>query len=81
MIQTIDVTGLSPEAIRTVESLVRIIRESQRKPAAPAPSIFDLFGKADIFRTGNDIAEQLRDERDSWGGSDQHSSIREGKKP
>jgi len=67
MTQTIDVTGLSREAIRTVESLVGILRENQRKSVAAAPSVFDLFGKAKVLRTGEDIAEQLREERDSWG--------------
>ncbi len=67
MPHTIDVTGLSREAIRTVESLVSLLRESQRKPAAAGRSIFDLFGKAEVLRTGEDIAEQLREERDSWG--------------
>ncbi len=66
MTQTIDVTGLSREAIRTVESLVGMLRERNQKVAA-APSIFDLFGKAEVLRTGEDIAEQLREERDSWG--------------
>lgn len=65
MPQTINVTGLSPEAIRTVESLVGILREGHRQPAAVSPSLFDLFGKAEVLRTGKAIAEQLRDERDS----------------
>jgi hypothetical protein len=65
--QTIDVTGLSPEAIRTVESLVGLLRASHRQSAAGSPSIFDLFGKAEVLRTGQDIAEQLRVEREAWG--------------
>ncbi len=67
MTETIDVTGLSREAIRAVESVVGILRESQRKSAVPSHSIFDLFGKATVLRSGEDIAEQLREERDSWG--------------
>jgi hypothetical protein len=67
MSQTIDVTGLSGEAIRTVESLVNLLRDRAAKPAAGSGSIFDLFGKAAVLRTGADIAEQLREERDSWG--------------
>ncbi|HSQ55710.1 MAG TPA: hypothetical protein VLM40_08185 [Gemmata sp.] len=67
MAQIIDVTGLSREAIRAVESLVGILRESQRQPTAATQSIFELFGKAEVLRTGEDIAEQLREERDSWG--------------
>jgi hypothetical protein len=69
MTQTIDVSGLSREAVRAVESLVVLLRENQRKPAVPPPSIFDLFGKAEVLRTGEDIAEQLREERDAWGES------------
>ncbi len=69
MAQTIDVTGLSREAIRTVESLVGMLRECQRQSAAGSLSIFDLFGKAEVQRTGADIAEQLRVERESWGES------------
>jgi hypothetical protein len=30
-------------------------------------SIFDLFGKACQLRSGEDIAAQIREERDSWG--------------
>ena len=67
MSQTIDVTGLSGEAIRTVESLVDLLRERQAPPAPRSGSIFDLFGKADVLRTGDDIADQLREERDAWG--------------
>jgi hypothetical protein len=67
MSQTIDVTGLSGEAIRTVELLVDLLRERQARPAPRSGSIFDLFGKAEVLRSGEDIAEQLREERDSWG--------------
>ena len=67
MTPTIDVTGLSHEAVQAVESLVGILRKTQRKPAVPSVSIFDLFGKAEVLRTGDDIAAQLREEHDSWG--------------
>ena len=67
MAQTIDVSGLSREAVRAVESLVVLLRENQQKPIATTPSIFDLFGKAEELRTGDDIADQLREERDAWG--------------
>lgn len=67
MTQTIDATGLSQEAIRTVESLVEMLRERNPKPAVATCSIFDMFGKAEVLRTGEEIAEQLREERDSWG--------------
>jgi hypothetical protein len=36
------------------------------EPTEPV-SIFDLFGKAPTLRSADDIAAQLREERDSWG--------------
>ena len=69
MPQTIDVTGLPPEAVRAVESLVGILRAKSTETAAPAPSVFDLFGKAPRLRTGEEIAQQLHDERTAWGDS------------
>jgi hypothetical protein len=63
----IDVTGLPPDAVRAVESLVRIIREKSAKPEAAAPSIFDAIGKAPVPRTGEDIARQIEEERAGWG--------------
>ena len=69
MPQTIDVTGLPPDVVRAVESLVDTLRENPVVRDIPAPSVFDLFGKAPVLRTGEDIAEQLRDERDAWGES------------
>lgn len=68
MSQTIDVTGLPPDAIRAVESLVRIIRD-RTAPPPQAPSIFDAIGKAPVQRTGEDIARQIEEERASWGES------------
>lgn len=68
MPQTIDVTGLPPDAIQAVESLVRILRErSAVPPVAKLPSIFDAVGKAPVQRTGEDIARQIEEERASWG--------------
>ena len=32
-------------------------------------SIFDLFGKAPILRSGEDIARQIQEEREAWGES------------
>ncbi len=69
MTQTIDVTGLSPEAIRTVESLVGMLRERAAKAGQPPPSVFDLFGKAPKLRSAEDIAAQVREERTAWGES------------
>ena len=69
MPQTIDVTGLPPEAVRAVESLVGILRAKSTTPPTAPPSVFDLFGKAPHLRTGEEIAQQLRDERTAWGES------------
>ncbi len=62
---SIDVSGLSREAVQMVESLVGLLRAVPREQSNV--SIFDLFGKAETLRTGEDIAEQVREERDSWG--------------
>jgi hypothetical protein len=62
--RTIDVTGLPPEAIRAIECLVLLLREKAAPPALPPVSVFDLFGTAPTLRTGEDIAKQLREERD-----------------
>ncbi len=35
----------------------------------PRISIFDLAGKANELRSGEDIAEQVQEERDAWGES------------
>lgn len=67
MIQTIDVTGLAPEAVRAIESLVFILREQAAQSASPPASVFDLSGKAPTLRSGEDIAKQLQEERDGWG--------------
>ncbi len=70
MSQVIDVTGLSADAVRAVESLVGLLRDAAPATApapAPAPSVFDLIGKAPVLRSGEDIARQLHEERDAWG--------------
>jgi hypothetical protein len=64
---TIDVTGLSPEAIRTVQSLIGMLRERAMKPHDTSQSVFDLIGTAPRPRTAEDIAAQLREERAAWG--------------
>lgn len=67
MTHTIDVSDLSPEAIRTVESLVGMLRERAKKPKQTPLSVFDLFGKAPKLRTTTDIAAQVQEEREAWG--------------
>lgn len=69
MTQTIEVTGLSLEAIRTVETLVGMLRERAANTSATPPSIFDLFGKAPNLRSAEDITTQVQEERDAWGES------------
>ncbi len=69
MPQTIDVTGLPPEAVRAVESLVGILRAKPPTPPTAPPSVFDLFGKAPHLRTGDEIAQQIQDERNAWDES------------
>ena len=58
MPQVIDVTGLSPEAGRTVCALVELLRG--QPSSALRPSIFDLIGKAPTLRAGEEIAQQVR---------------------
>jgi hypothetical protein len=67
MSQSIDLTGLSPEAVRVVESLVGLLRQNAAKANGSKRSVFDLFGKAPTLRTAEDIAAQVREERDAWG--------------
>ena len=70
MLQTIDVTGLPPETVRAVESLVGILQgKTTAESTTPAPSVFDLFGKATKLRSGDDIAKQIQEEQSAWGES------------
>ena len=63
MRQTIDVTGPAPEAVRAVELIIGLMREKAVAAGAPAPSIFDVFGRARHRRTGEEIAQQIQDDR------------------
>ncbi len=47
--------------IRSVSLLVEV-----NFPTPGKTSIFDLFGKAPVLRSGEDIDAQIREERDSW---------------
>jgi hypothetical protein len=53
-------------AIEGEAELIVIPKETAR-PAVPAASIFDLFGKAPHLRSAEDIEAQIREERDDWG--------------
>jgi hypothetical protein len=48
---TIDVTGLAPEAVRTLEALVAILRENPANHEAPQPSREDWFESMKNART------------------------------
>jgi hypothetical protein len=37
------------------------------EPAAQPLSIFDLFGKAPVLRSAEDIEAQVREEKEAWG--------------
>jgi hypothetical protein len=69
MPETLDMTGLPPEAVRAVRTLVGMLRERTASAAPTPPSLFDLLGRAPVLRTGDDIARQVQDERDAWGES------------
>ena len=64
---TIDATGLSDEAIRAVEEIASVIRKKPESTEGTGPSIFDLIGKAERLRSGEEIARQVEEERESWG--------------
>jgi hypothetical protein len=63
--ETIDVTGLPESVVQDIRQLVKTLRE-QIAPIPATQSIFHLFGKAAVLRTGEDIAAQVRQERDAW---------------
>jgi hypothetical protein len=66
MTQHLDVTGLSCDEVRMVQSLVDLLRDRQSETATAPASIFDLIGKVDSLRTGEDIVRQVREEHDAW---------------
>ena len=57
------------EPLPAVEGPAELIvfPEKSVGPSAQLPSIFDLFGKAPILRSAEDIDAQLREEREAWG--------------
>ena len=60
---------VSDEPMPDVEGPAELIvypKETAQKES-PAISIFDLFGKAEHLRSGEDIDAQIREEREAWG--------------
>ncbi len=43
-----------------------VFPDQGKQPQATQGSIFDLFGKAPQLRSAEDIAAQIREERESW---------------
>jgi hypothetical protein len=64
--RSIDLTGLPDEAIQAVESIVALLRPKESNRLVSSHSVFNLFGKAPILRSGEAIHEQVRGERDAW---------------
>jgi hypothetical protein len=44
-----------------------VFPKEKTAPLAQPISIFDLFGKAPVLRSAEDIEAQVRDERAAWG--------------
>jgi hypothetical protein len=58
--------GPLPDAVGRAELIV--VPEENAAPTGQAKhSAFDLFGKAPVLRSREDIDAQIREERDSWG--------------
>jgi hypothetical protein len=57
------------EPLPAVEGRAELIvfPERESEPTAQTPSIFDLFGKAPVLRSAEDIEAQVRHEREAWG--------------
>jgi hypothetical protein len=61
-------TFVPDEALPAVEGSAELIVIPTKPPAAGAVgSIFDYVGKVPVPRSAEDIAAQIKDERDSWG--------------
>ena len=67
MPQAIDVTGLSPEAIRVVESLVALLRENATNTSSPSRRTADVLGKSPNLQNGGDAEKTKDEERNRWG--------------
>jgi hypothetical protein len=60
---------VADEPIPNVEGQAQLIvyaRDSSRMESR-AVSVFDLIGKAEHLRSGEDIDAQIREEREAWG--------------
>jgi hypothetical protein len=61
-------TFIPDEPLPVAEGAAQLIVFPGALAARPtAGTIFDLFGKAPRLRTAEDIAAQVREERDAWG--------------
>lgn len=62
-------TFVPDEPLPAVEGRAELIVIPTKTPAVRSGSIFDHFGKVPVLRSAEDIASQVKDERDSWGES------------
>ena len=60
---------ISDEPMPDVEGPAELIIFAKAPPndKKSAASMFDLFGKAEHLRSGEDIDAQIREEREAWG--------------
>jgi hypothetical protein len=60
---------VSDEPMPDVEGPAELIvyPKGATRQETPRASIFDLFGKAEHLRSGEDIDAQIREEREAWG--------------
>jgi hypothetical protein len=60
---------ISDEPMPDVEGPAELIVYAEETPRdkKSAVSVFDLFGKAEHLRSGEDIDSQIRAEREAWG--------------
>jgi hypothetical protein len=65
----VDRVFVPDEPLPAVKGPAELIVFPQRETESSVQpiSIFDLFGKAPILRSAEDIAAQIREEREAWG--------------
>ena len=62
-------TFIAGEPLPAVEGAAElIVFPEATTPASQPTSIFDLFGKAPVLRSAEDIEAHLREEREAWDG-------------